>query len=147
MKAYRITENPLHEGKIFWVSIIAWGLVIAGAVAAIPGISKYFNGSSFTFTELSGLGSYLQGAVQSLWTLASFLFIYVAFLGQKQQTRLHPEQFALEQAQQKVDLDNQAKQFQLQQDSIKLQSFEASFFQLLQLHNQLVSEMEAGSAQ
>src|SRR5581483_1877812 len=72
---------------------------------------------------LSSLGSYLQGGVQSLWTLAAFLCAYVAYLGQKQQQH------------------SQTEDFRIQQESVKRQSFESAFFQLLHLHSQNIAEM------
>src|SRR6185312_13824262 len=76
-------------------------------------------------------------------------FIYVAFLGQKQQMQLQADQFTLEQKrqeeqakEQQIELKNQAEQFRLQQESIRRQNFEASLHQLLNLHNQIVSEIE-----
>jgi hypothetical protein len=36
-------------------------------------------------SDLAAFGNFLQGAVVSVWSLAAFLFIYVAFLGQQEE--------------------------------------------------------------
>lgn len=55
---------------------------------------------------------------------------FCGFLAQKQQL-----------ISQESELEEQAKQFKKQHDSIRLQNFENSFFQLLNLHNQNVIQM------
>jgi hypothetical protein len=61
-------------------------------------------------------GSFLQGTTASLWSLAGFLLILVAFLAQKQQLGLQQKQFGQ-------------------------QSFENHFFQLLTLHRNIVDDL------
>lgn len=58
------------------------------------------------------------------------MFIYVAFLGQKQQL-----------LQQDAEMEEQKQQFTAQHESIKRQNFENSFFQLLNLHSQTFAWM------
>jgi len=136
-----------------FLTIVAWTLVVVGLLAIIPGVWRMFSEANdwktaTTLSNLSALGGYLQGAVQSLWSLAAFLFIYVAFLGQMEQMKQQAKQFELEQKQdseqilqQQIELADQRQQLRIQNESIKLQSFENSFFQLLNLHNQNASEM------
>lgn len=147
-------ERPIpHEGKIKVFSAVAWFCVILGFLAVVPGVCRLVSEANadktqITLSSLSSFGSYLQGAVQSLWSLAAFLFIYVAFLGQKQQLKLQSEQFEIEQRQQEDQikqqqgqLEDQRQQFKIQNESIQRQAFESSFFQLLNLHNQIVNAM------
>jgi hypothetical protein len=103
--------------------------VILGFVAAFIGYRPPRADDNF-LNDLGNFGSYLQGTTASFWSLAGLLIIFVAFLAQKQQLM-----------RQEIELKNQEKQFDLQQQSIKLQNFENSFFQLLNLHNQNVSQM------
>jgi hypothetical protein len=141
------SERPiLHEGKIKVFTAVAWFCVILGFLAIIPGVCRLVSDShaaksQIKLSDLSSFGSYLQGAVQSLWSLAAFLFIYVAFLGQKQQLKLQSEQFDIEQRQQQGQLEDQRQQFKIQNESIRRQDFENKFFQLLGLHHKLVEDM------
>ena len=109
---------------------VAWVFVVLGFLAAAAGILVFFNkeDTSTLLTKISLLGSYLQGAVASLWSLAGLLFIYVAFLGQRQQL-----------LSQDAELQNQRRQFEMQQASILQESFETAFFRLLDSQNQIVS--------
>ena len=93
------SERPIpHERKIAVAAWGAWTCVCIGLLVAVPGVwlfcREVHRGTSQVspLGNLSSLGSYLQGAVQSLWSLAAFLFIYVAFLGQKQQLIIQNEQ-------------------------------------------------------
>ena len=148
------SERPSsHDGKITVLTAVAWFCVVLGFLAIVPGVCRLVSESNadknpITLSNLSSLGSYLQGSVQSLWSLAAFLFIYVAFLGQKQQLKLQSEQFEIEQRQQETqikqqqgELEDQRRQFKIQNESIMRQAFESSFFQLLNLHNQIVTTM------
>jgi len=150
----KVTTSEPHERKITVCTKVAWICVIVGFLVAVPGVWLFWRemhggtGTASPLGNLSSLGSYLQGAVQSLWSLAAFLFIYVAFLGQKQQLKLQSEQFEIEQRrqeeqikQQQGELEDQRLQFKIQNESIMRQAFESSFFQLLNLHNQIVTAM------
>lgn len=132
-----------HQRKIAVCTCIAWLFVIAGVVAFIPAIARMFHDATgkpvkISVDNLSLLGNYLQGAVQSLWSLAAFLFIYVAFLGQQQQLQQQTEQFEIEQERQRQERLSQDKEFQVQQKAVQRQNFETAFFQMLGVQNQLV---------
>ena len=87
-----------YDRQMIVFARIAWALVILGFVAGAPGLWRLCHESGqtpndrFSLVNLSLFGSYLQGAVSSLWSLAAFLFIYLAFLGQKQQLRFQARQ-------------------------------------------------------
>ena len=124
------------ETRISFNKGIAWVFVGAGVLAAIVGFCVFYHDTkdSSLLERLSFYGSYLQGAVGSLWALAGLMFIYVAFLGQKQQLLLQRE-----------EMEGQETQFKLQQNSIKRQNFESSFYQMVNLHNQLVTGLRQGT--
>lgn len=137
------TELGKLEGSITFNKRMAWFFVVLGGLAAIWGLWIYRSDLS-SETNLSSLGSYFQGAVGSLWALAGLMFIYVAFLGQKQQLLLQREAMEQQKAQfdqEQNELEQQREQFLLQQESIRQQNFENAFFQLLGLHNQNVIQL------
>jgi hypothetical protein len=105
-------------------SIWAWAagvFVVLGFIACWPAL-KHFP-RIFELKDLGDLGSYVQGPVASLWALAGICLVVETLNSQRKQ------------------LKEQEAQFKEQHESIKRQSFEASFFQLLNLQNTLVSEM------
>ena len=108
---------------------------IAAAGCFLYGVSEWNKGlhalnNPHQLADLGNFGSFLQGTVASLWALAGVFLIVLAFLGQQQQLVLQRRQLA-----------GQEEQFNTQLDSIKLQQFETSFFQLLTLHHEIVSQM------
>lgn len=119
----RKTETILKYG-ILISTIAAFAFVIAGFVAW----HWVHQDNKPSLNDWGNYGSYLQGTVASLWSLAGTLLIFVAFLAQKQQL-----------LRQEIELKNQEKQFELQQQSIKIQNFENSFFQLLNQHRQILT--------
>src|SRR5258707_5899338 len=83
-------ERVKLRGRIFLWTWVAAILVCTGLASTVWYIYWYLwptyrAGSPPSSEEMSRLGSYLQGAVGSLWALASVLFIYIAFLGQRVQ--------------------------------------------------------------
>jgi hypothetical protein len=142
------SAHELLEKQITFCKWVAWCMVVVGVVAAGWGV--------YTLpADLPGLGSYLQGATGSLFGLAGLMFIYVAFLGQKQQLLIQNEQLEAQKRQseddqqaqqesfrqQRHEIERQQKQFEVQQRSIERQAFDNYFFQLLNLQNQIASQL------
>ena len=73
------------ENKIKIYTNWAWAFVIIGFAVALIGLACFFVPSISGKLSLNELGDYFAGTVASSWSLAGLFFIYVAFLGQKQQ--------------------------------------------------------------
>jgi hypothetical protein len=128
--------KPIEKPTNWKLIISTWGAyvcVVLGIAVAIPPVVILYHEKvdRFTLSNFSSLGSYWQGSVASLFSLGAFLLIYATFLAQQKQI-----------AQQDQELEDQKHQFQLQQESIKRQVFESSFFQLLNLHRELQSQLQ-----
>lgn len=98
--------------------------------------------------NLGNFGSYAQGTVASLWSLGALFFLYATLLGQRrqidqQESQLEQQrlQFGAEQKRQKLENEQQEKQFQFQQNAMQLQNFGTSFFQLLQIFSQIITDL------
>jgi hypothetical protein len=115
-----------YQGEIGTLTKIAWLLIGFGIFAVVYGYLAFVGKTppnNVDRNELALLGNFLQGAVASVWSLAAFIFIYVAFLGQQQQLEETREQL-------------------IKQDAVaRQQRFENSFFELLRLHHNLVDEI------
>src|SRR5438309_1901831 len=72
------------DSKISLYTNWAWGFVWTGIVVCFIGVYFYHERKPSEF-NLNLLGDFLGGSVASVWSLAGLFFIYVAFLGQKQQ--------------------------------------------------------------
>jgi hypothetical protein len=129
-------ELNFDELKRFWddkgekiTLVILFLAAIGSIVCIILGICKWMEGAEAlgkdagNIDKMANLGSYLQGSTGSLWALAGFFVVFLAFLIQA------------------IQFSEQRKQFKIQTDSIARQNFESSFFQMLNLHNEIVLSM------
>ena len=101
------SEEPLLERRITLFSRIGWGLVAVGFYPLIHGVVAYLTGS---LRGLAELGDFLGGTMASAWTLAGLCFVYVGFLGQKQQLLLQQ----LELSATRTELEGQKRQLENQ---------------------------------
>ena len=123
----------------------AWAFVIFGFVVAIIGILCYFFPCISGKLTLNELGDYLSGSVASAWSLAGLFFIYVAFIGQKQQLINQQIEILYSQAEIKAtrfELEGQKEQLIEQNGTLRQQRFENTFFQLLTSHNSIVESID-----
>lgn len=154
----KLEENELEitkqvsklNNKILLFTSCAWIFVVLGFIVAFYGVCCFFKQNTITTGfSLNLIGDYLAGTVTSLWSLAGLFFIYVAFLGQKQQ--LLNQQLELKYSQLEVkytryELKGQKKEMIEQNKTLKQQRFENTFFNLLTLHHQIVESMDVDQA-
>src|SRR5437763_11034680 len=117
-----MAEPAKFRRRIAVLTKIAWLLIGLGTFAFAYGYLAFIGKTSPTHVDRNDLalfGNFLQGAVASVWSLAAFIFIYVAFLGQQQQ------------------LEETREQLTKQDVVARQQRFENSFFALLRLHHNL----------
>ncbi|WP_334127020.1 hypothetical protein [Empedobacter brevis] len=129
-------------GRVSYDTIVAWIFVLIGFIIVGFSVNYYIKNDKF---ELNELGDFLSGSVASTWSLAGLLFVYVAFLGQKQQLlqqqlEILYNQFELKQN--RLELKNQRLEMTLQNNTLKIQKFENTFFQMLSLFHSIVNSME-----
>jgi len=130
-----VSKKETSIKRWIWIcGTAAFVLVVLGGIAWWQGHREFFAAGKPQLADWGNYGSYLQGTTASLWSLAGLLIIFVAFLAQKQQL-----------LRQELGLEKQAKEFALQQHSIKLQNFENSFFQLLNQQSQIIDGMRDSS--
>jgi hypothetical protein len=128
-----MSQNQRKSGWILKTGMLVCGIL--AVVCLVFGVVEWAAGThaldnSDDLGDLGNFGSFLQGTVASLWALAGVFLIVLAFLGQQQQLTL-----------QRMQLAGQEQQFNTQLESIKLQSFESSFFQLLNLQREVTAEL------
>jgi hypothetical protein len=127
----------------------AWGFVFVGLIITVIGliVIVFFPTKTKSLTDY---GSFAGGAVSSLWSLAGLFFIYVAFLGQRQQLLIQQLEIKFSQLELKstrLELEGQKNQMIEQNITLKQQRFENTFFQLLGIHTSIVSSMDLRSIQ
>lgn len=132
------------ERRIQYFSIAGWVCVFLGFIFFFTGLYVYFF-LNHNMEDLNLLGDFYGGSVASLWSLAALLFIFVAFLGQKQQLinqqrEVRYNQFELKAT--RLELLRQREQLQEQNATLRQQRFENTFFQLMNMHNSIVNDMD-----
>ena len=131
--------------KINKYTYYAWGLVWLGVIIVLASIYFYWEKITATKFELNLLGDFMGGTVASVWSLAGLLFIYVAFLGQKQQLlnqQLEILYSQLEVKYTRLELSGQKEEMKEQNMTLRSQQFENTFFQLLNLLNSIVDSFK-----
>jgi hypothetical protein len=123
----------------------AWRFVGFGAFVAIVSTIFYLCKNTDTGFGLNLLGDFMAGTVASIWSLAGLFFIYVAFLGQKQQLlnqQLEIMYSQLEVKYTRLELSGQKEEMKEQNNTLRQQKFENTFFQLLSLFNSIVNSLD-----
>ncbi|MDO8636044.1 MAG: putative phage abortive infection protein [Dehalococcoidia bacterium] len=115
-------------------SVSLWGLVALIAtiiiVWALTGYLLYNNPERGTFGDMFG-------SINSLFAGLAFAGIIYAIFLQRKDLELQRKELQLT----REELEGQVRQLQAQNDTLKRQAFESTFFQLLGLHNDIVKSL------
>lgn len=141
-KEAEITSQIINfDSTISTYKNIAWWLVVAGFIVIGLSLYDFQKNNTETGFGLNLYGDFLSGSVGSIWALAGILFIYIAFLGQRQQLLY-----------QKIDLlYNHFEMMQTrneiskQNETFNTQRFENTFFKMISLLNNTISETEVAN--
>ena len=138
-------ELSILSEKIITYTNWAWAFVWIGAGACIFSIIFFVIKNNDAGFGLNLLGDFMAGTVGSIWSLAGLFFIYVAFLGQKQQLLNQQLEIMYSQLELKYtrrELSDQKAEMVAQNETLRLQKFENTFFQLLGLFNSIVNSLD-----
>tara|TARA_R110002020_G_scaffold78596_1_gene197530 strand:+ start:189 stop:1193 length:1005 start_codon:yes stop_codon:yes gene_type:complete len=138
-------DLEILAAKIGTYTTWAWVFVCAGIFIGVFSIIVYLSTNTEKGFGLNLLGDFMAGTVSSIWSLAGLFFIYVAFLGQKQQLlnqQLEIMYSQLEVKYTRLELAGQKVEMKQQNETLKLQKFENTFFNLLSLHHQIVDGID-----
>jgi hypothetical protein len=151
-KEKRESEIATLEKRINTFNKITWFFVSIGFIIVAFGCYKfYFTEFVANTFKLNELGDFYAGSVASAWSLAGLLFIYIAFLGQKQQMiyqqiELSNNHYEIQVTREDIknqtaQLEGQKEQMLIQNESTKKQQFETTFFNLFNTYHQICSSM------
>lgn len=122
-----------------------WGFVWAGIIVSVLSIIYFLCKNKDDNFALNLLGDFLGGSVGSIWALAGLFLIYVAFLGQKQQLlnqQLELMYSQLEVKYTRLELAGQKEELKIQNNTLRQQKFENTFFQLITLFHSIVDALD-----
>ena len=138
------------ELKITRYTKWAWGFVWSGIIIGIFSVIYFICTNIENGFALNLLGDFLGGSIASLWALAGLFFIYVAFLGQKQQLlnqQLELMYSQLEVKYTRLELAGQREEMKEQNLTLRQQKFENTFFQLINLFGSIVNSLDLRNKQ
>lgn len=126
-------QNSKQEKKDY-KSYIIWAVVI---VIALWGLSWLFIWLGFSKGDDRGTFGDMFGAVNALFSGLAFAGLIVTLLFQKEELGLQRKELA----QTREELKNQRLEFEEQNKTLKLQRFENTFFNMLSLQQEIVSNI------
>lgn len=132
-------------------------LLWTGLILFAIGIGLFFWKETIGFDnrinseKVAQFGDFIGGIVGSLWSLAGIILFYVALTEQRGDIKINRQaleaqvealkQQTVEFELQREELYETRKVFKEQSDTLKIQRFENTFFQLLNLHHELVDKL------
>lgn len=137
-------------------------LLIAGVVLLLVGLILFvWNDWSFSSDDklkadkVAQFGDFVGGLIGSIWALAGVILFYVALTEQRKDFAtnrevLNAQTDALKQQirefeLQREELSQTRKVFSIQSETLKKQQFESTFFNLLNLHHDIVNSIDLQS--
>lgn len=118
--------------SFFSVVFAISGLVII--ILFLGSLSKsytVFGGQPLALTETGQVGDFIGGVVGALWSFTGVLLFYLSL-------RLQRKEFEL----QRDELSQTREEFKTQNNTLRLQRFENTFFNLISLHHQIVNSID-----
>ena len=130
-KELREDIPPLHWYAWVFGICVCLDIWVIGAVATHWWAGEYFQHVKEEDNNKALFGDSF-GAVNALISAFAFAGMIVAFILQRYELRL-----------QRKELEAQRKEFETQNDTLKLQRFENTFFNMMELQQQIVSDLNA----
>lgn len=136
MSNYKKIKDWFNENK--WIS---FG-IIAICLAILMPIAIFFaSESTLTADSLSKLGTvgdFLGGSTVGLLSLASIFFIISTIVMQRKELELQRTELQLT----REELVKSNEQYVITNQTMKLQQFETTFFNMIQMHNNLINDLK-----
>ncbi|RBQ28398.1 putative phage abortive infection protein [Aliarcobacter vitoriensis] len=140
-KIYSKLSNTLNdEGKtrksLFYIFIIA--LCIIGSIFLIELILVI---CLYDIDKLGAFGDFFGGMINPLLTFCTFMALLMTIILQQKELSLTREELS----ETKQATKDSAEALREQSNSIKLQNFENTFFNMIRLHNEIVNNLRFGN--
>lgn len=130
-----------------WLGGFAIGFAIFGLLTFIASILLFKNGETFNIadkinsTKYGDYGSFISGAVGTFWTLVSVILFYLTLRLQRKELALQRDELELT----RVEISGQKDQMIKQNETLSHQQFENTFFQLVNVHTNIVNSIDLRS--
>ncbi|MFJ7736915.1 putative phage abortive infection protein [Lysinibacillus sp. NPDC097287] len=125
-----------NENK--WIS---FGIITICLAILMPTTIFFASDSRLTadsFSKLGTVGDFLGGSTVGLLSLASIFFIISTIVMQRKELELQRTELQLT----RVELAKSNEQYEITNHTMKLQQFETTFFNMIQMHNNLINDLK-----
>lgn len=140
-----LTEK--NSKRLLWIGFI----LFFGGILLFSWDENFNLSTSLNTSKFSGFGDFIGGTIGSIWSLAGVILFYVALTEQREDIKINREALkaqvtALNQQikefeLQRFELEETRKVFEEQGETLKVQRFENTFFQLVQLHHEIIEKL------
>ncbi|WP_157815942.1 hypothetical protein [Spirosoma pollinicola] len=133
------------DRQLRWAPVLGWTGFISGFVLYAAGWMIFGTEKS----QMADLGTFLGGAVSSIWSAAGFALVYAAFLGQRRQLLLQEMDLDLQRQELRAsrrEMHGQRKAMEEQVTTARLQQAGVMFFNLLHHYNRMVDSVRYNDA-
>lgn len=128
------------------IKLIVIGVILSGVgLLLFVWNIKYDGTKDIDSGKIAEFGDFFGGIIGSVWALAGVILFYVALQEQRKDIEINRtalekqiQEFEL----QRVELGETRKVFEEQAQTLKVQRFENTFFQLLNLHHEIVNNLQ-----
>ncbi len=136
-----IEQNKKTEFSIFEKCIIGFAIIFAilGIIIFLSSIIFFIHNETYSTSlkinsdKFSDFGSFISGAVGTVWALVSVILFYITLRLQRKELGLQREELELT----RNELQGQKFELEKANSFSALQQFDNKFFQMLNLHNEI----------
>lgn len=128
------------ENKWIFFGVFIGAFAISSPFIIMAISKQKFNLSSFQ--NLGVVGDFFGGSTVGLLSLASMLFVIAAIVMQKDELSMQREELQLT----RDELKKTREEHELSNKTLRLQQFESTFFNMINMHNSLLNDMKLGDA-
>lgn len=133
----KLMKEWLKENK--WIFVGGIVIVVAILTPLILFIGRN-NLDQKTFEALGPVGDFFGGTTVGLLTLASMLFVIASISMQRKQLDMQQDELKM----QREELAKTREEFELTNKTLTKQQFESTFFNMINLHHNLLKDLEEG---
>lgn len=123
--------------KDFDINLKTLGLLLL--VIPVPALTGYYLIKNLhkDFSSLGSFGDFVAGTTVPVLTFISFLALVLTLRLQSEQLNIQNEEMQLT----RKEMQDTRKEFELQNETMAIQRFENTFFQMINLHNDIVNNI------
>ncbi|MFQ6391314.1 putative phage abortive infection protein [Priestia aryabhattai] len=131
-------DNSSNEKRTGFIYSLLIPALIASIVSILAGVILV-KWAGVNFTELGSFGDFFAGSTVPIFTLVSFIGLIITLRMQKQQLEMQRQELQNS----ILEMQETRREIKEQGQTMALQRFESTFFNMLSLHNEIIKSLSA----